>query len=254
MMLNIIINGVSGRLGHTLVQVTKEHDDIYIVAGVDISAPKDNNYIFPVYTDIKTINEKADVLIDFSSPKATKTVLEYCMEKNIGAVIATTGLSNIEKQYIADASKHIPVFFTANMSLGVNLIMKLAKQAAAILEDNFDIEIIEKHHNHKVDSPSGTALVLADAINDSLKTKHDYVFGRHDSNNRRSHNEIGIHAIRGGTVVGEHDIMFFGNDEVIQITHEAHSKNVFAVGAIRAAKFIADKQPGLYDMDDLLNI
>ena len=179
MMLKIIINGVNGRLGHTLVQVVDEHNDIQIAAGVDISASK-SNYPFPVYTNIESLTEQADVLIDFSSPKATKSVLAFCMKRNIAAVIATTGLSDREKQYISNAAKHIPVFFTANMSLGVNLIMKLAKQAAAILEESFDIEIVEKHHNHKVDSPSGTALVLADSINESLKTKHKYVYGRHD--------------------------------------------------------------------------
>ncbi len=250
-MLKLIINGVNGRLGNTLVQVAKEHEDIEIVAGIDISA-KNSSHPFPVYENINLCDTKADVLIDFSRPEATESVLAYCVKNKIGAVIATTGLGDKEKQFINEASIHIPVFFTANMSLGVNLIMSLAKQAAAILGEDFDIEIVEKHHNHKVDSPSGTALVLADAINESLATKHEYVFGRHDKDSRRTKNEIGIHAIRGGTVVGEHDIMFLGNDEVIQITHAAHSKNVFAVGAIRAAKFISDKQNGLYSMSDIL--
>lgn len=252
-MLRLLINGVNGRLGHTLVQVAQEYEDIAIVAGIDISA-KCNVFTFPVYEDITLVKEAADVLIDFSRPEATEKILNYCVQKNIGAVICTTGLTDREKGFISEASKSTPVFFSANMSLGVNLIMSLAKKAAAVLDENFDIEIVEKHHNLKVDSPSGTALVLADAINESLSEKHEYVFGRHDKNNRRTKNEIGIHAVRGGTVVGEHDIMFFGNDEVITITHAAHSKNVFAVGALRAAQFIGGKQPDLYNMDDIFNV
>jgi len=248
-MIKAIINGANGRIGKTLVSCMEGSGSIKPVAGVDISPSTGGS--FPIYGSIDDVAEDADVIIDFSRPQALKGLLDYASSKNIPAVLATTGYTDNDKVMIAKYAGHIPLFYSANMSLGVNLQIMLAKKAAEILGDRFDIEIIEKHHNQKVDSPSGTALAIAEGINTVFGGAKELVFGRHAASQKRKGNEIGIHAVRGGTVVGEHDIMFFGPDEIIEINHQAHSKQVFAQGAMRAACFIAGKPAGLYSMDDM---
>ena len=192
------------------------------------------------------------MIIDFSHPSALEPLLAYATAHKIPAVIATTGLSAEQKEQLAEAAKEIPLFFSANMSLGINLLISLAKKAAALLEESFDIEIIERHHNQKIDAPSGTALAIADGISEVLKNPPEYVYDRHSVRRKRKKNEIGLHAVRGGTIVGDHEVLFAGNDEVIELKHSAASKEVFAVGAVKAAKFLAGKRPGMYSMTDLV--
>ncbi len=251
-MIEILLSGVNGRLGQTLVQDIAALEGIHVACGVDVVpyAVKNN---FPVYASFDDVQEHADVIIDFSRPEALHDLLQFAQKKNMGAVLATTGYTDNDKMMIAKFAGHIPLFFSANMSLGVNLQMALAKKAAEVLQNSFDIEIIEKHHNKKVDSPSGTALFLAEGINAALGGSRKFSYGRHAANQRRTPTEIGIHAVRGGTVVGEHDILFLGPDEVIEINHRALSKQVFAQGAIRAAQFIKGKEPALYCMQDIMD-
>jgi 4-hydroxy-tetrahydrodipicolinate reductase len=192
------------------------------------------------------------VIIDFSNPDALESIVEYAVNNKIPLVMATTGLSSDQKSALKAASTKIPVFFSANMSLGVNLLIDLVKKAAKVLKDNFDIEIIEKHNNQKLDAPSGTALAIADAINTVFEQRQEYIFDRHSRRKKRSKNEIGIHAVRGGTIVGEHQVIFSGNDEIIEINHIAMSKKIFAEGALKAASFIHQKAPGIYGMNDLV--
>jgi len=250
-MINIIICGANGRLGQTLAACISGTSDMQVSAGVDIQPDSIKND-FPVYASIGEVGEPADIIIDFSRPAALHAILDYAQEKNIGAVLATTGYSDNDRMMIAKFSGHVPLFYSANMSLGVNLQIALAKKAAEVLQDKFDIEIVEKHHNQKADSPSGTALSIAESINSVFGGSKEVVYGRHSVSQKRG-GEIGIHAVRGGTVVGEHDILFFGPDEVLEINHQAHSKQVFAQGAIRAAKFIYGKPAALYTMNDIFS-
>ena len=195
----------------------------------------------------------ADVIIDFSIAKAVDALLDYCVEKQVPVVLCTTGLSEEQLQKVADAAGKVAVLKSANMSLGINMLLKLVKEATAILAPaGFDIEIVEKHHNLKVDAPSGTALALADSINDELNNTYEYVYDRSQTREKRKTNEIGISAVRGGTIVGDHDVIFAGEDEVITFNHRAYSKAVFAKGAIQAAKFLAGKSAGMYDMSDVI--
>ena len=194
----------------------------------------------------------ADAVIDFSHPSCFEDVTGYCKKTGTPLVLATTGLSDEQRASFDKLSEDFALFFSANMSLGVNLIASLVKKAAAILEESFDIEIIEKHHNQKIDAPSGTALMLADEIRDSLSSSPKYVYDRHSMRQKRTKNEIGIHAVRGGTIVGEHDVIFAGNDEIIEISHKAMSKEIFAVGAIKAATFVAGKKNGMYSMKNVM--
>ena len=203
---------------------------------------------------IIAFGSEADGISDFSNPALLNELLEFAKSKKLPLVIATTGYNESQIKQIEAASKFIPIFFTFNMSLGVNLLCSLAKRAASILGDDFDIEIIEKHHNQKLDAPSGTAIMLANALNGVFNDKLKYEYDRHTKRAKRNKNEIGIHSVRGGTIVGEHDVIFAGRDEVITLSHAAHSKQVFAVGALRAAKFIATKPNGMYDMNDILKI
>ncbi|MBR3934379.1 MAG: 4-hydroxy-tetrahydrodipicolinate reductase [Clostridia bacterium] len=249
-MINIALFGCNGKMGQVISNLLANDEDAKISFGFDINTEKKNSY--PVYDDINKITEDADVVIDFSHPALLPSILEYCKTKKKGAVIATTGLSEEQITEIEDLSKEVPVFRSANMSLGINLLISLVKKAAAILEDKFDIEIIEKHHNQKIDAPSGTALMIADEIADTLKNKPQYVYDRHSVRKKRAKNEIGLHAIRGGTIVGEHDVIFAGNDEIIEVNHKAMSKEIFAVGSIKAAKYIADKKCGMYSMTELI--
>lgn len=249
-MIKIILNGCNGKMGRTVTQIISSRDDMEIVAGVDIFQGIDNTY--PVYSSFSEISEKADAVIDFSNPSALSSMLDYCKANKIGVVVCTTGLSEEQKGELKSASQNIPVFFSANMSLGVNLLCELAKKAAKVLGDSFDIEIVEAHHNQKLDAPSGTALMIADAIKSELNYDAEYEYDRHSKREKRKPNEIGIHAIRGGTIVGEHEVIFAGNDEIVKISHSARSKALFATGAVNAAAFIYDKKPGEYNMSDLL--
>ena len=249
-MIKTILCGCSGKMGGFVYEATKSQNDIKVVAGVD---KYNNGQSFPIFNSFADINVEADVIIDFSNPVLLDSILSYALKNKVAVVIATTGYNNEQIEKIKTAAKEIPVFFTFNMSIGVNLICSLAKKAATILGDGFDIEIIEKHHNQKIDAPSGTAIMLANAVNEVFEGKKVYEYDRHSKRQKRSNSEIGIHSIRGGTIVGEHDVVFAGHDEVITISHAAHSKEVFAVGAVKAAKFISDKPAGLYDMNSIMS-
>lgn len=249
-MIKILMNGCNGKMGQVITKIVADTDDCEIVGGVDINDNIKNTY--PVYKSITDFEGKADVIIDFSHPSTLTSVLDYAKASQTPAIICTTGLSAEQRQEIIDASRDVAMFFSANMSLGVNLIIDLVTKAAKILENNFDIEIIEKHHNQKIDAPSGTALAIADAIADAITNEAEYTYDRHSVRKKRSKNEIGIHSLRGGSIVGEHSVIFAGQDEVIEIKHQATSKEVFAVGAVSAAKFLAGKPAGMYEMKDLI--
>jgi len=250
-MIKAILVGACGKMGHNITDCVKECEDIKIIAGVD---KYNSGMNYPIFLDFSEINTEADVIIDFSNTSLLDDLLEFATSRKLPVVIATTGYTETQIEKIKQTAKEIPIFFTFNMSLGVNLLCSLAKKAANILGDDFDIEIIEKHHNQKLDAPSGTAIMLGNAINRVFDDKLTYEYDRHSKRAKRPKNEIGIHSVRGGTIVGEHDVIFAGRDEVITLSHSAASKQVFAVGAIRAAKFITKKPSGLYDMNDILNI
>lgn len=249
-MTDIIMHGCNGRMGQVIVSLVAEDPDVRIVAGVDISGEKKND--FPVYTKLSDVKEKG-VIIDFSNASAADGLMDYVEETRTPVVLCSTGLSEAQIKRLDRVSTVAPVLRSANMSLGVNTVMKLIKTAAEILAPKgFDIEIVEKHHNRKLDAPSGTALALADVMNEALDKKYDYVYDRSKRCEKRPENEIGISAVRGGTIVGEHDIIFAGTDEVIEIRHEAFSRKIFAKGAIAAAKFLDGKAPGMYGMPDVI--
>lgn len=250
-MTKIILVGINGKMGQVICRILDSYDNAELVCGIDINTEQKNGV--PVYSDFNDVKENCDVIIDFSHPSSLDSTLNYAVRERKGVVIATTGFNSEGILKIKKASEKIPVFFSANMSLGVNLIIELAKKATAILSDGFDIEIIEKHHNQKIDAPSGTALAIADAINDVCDNSNDYIYDRHSSRKKRGKNEIGIHSVRGGTIVGEHDVIFAGNDEIIEIKHTAMSKEIFAVGAVKAAVYLNGKAAKLYDMNDLIN-
>ncbi len=249
-MTKIVICGACGKMGRFINDVIKGRDDCEAIAGIDKFGDAYDS--FPVVKSASELTEKPDVIIDFSHPSALDDLLSYALTNGVPLVLATTGYSEEELAKIHKAAEQVPVFFTFNMTLGINLLAELAMKAAKVLGGQYDIEIIEKHHNQKLDAPSGTAIMLADAINSVLDTKCEYVYDRHSVRAKRSKTEIGMHSIRGGTIVGEHEILFAGRDEVVSLKHEAHSKQVFAVGAVNAAVFLKDKQAGLYDMSDLL--
>lgn len=249
-MINVLLSGCNGRMGQVITRLASERDDLKIVAGYDQNTSIENTY--PVFSDLGKCNVDVDVIIDFSHPAALDSLMQFAVSKKIPAVVATTGLVNAQVQMLKDTSKRIPVFFSANMSLGVNLLIDLVKKAARVLEKDFDIEIVEKHHNQKIDAPSGTALAIADAINSSLEQQQEYTYDRHSRRKKRSKTEIGIHAVRGGTIVGDHSVIFAGNDEIIEINHIAMSKEIFAVGSLNAAAFLHKKSAGMYNMDDLI--
>lgn len=250
-MTKIIINGCNGKMGQVISRLAEEDENISIAAGFDINNKINNSY--PVFKSPEEFTGEADVVIDFSHPSSLTGILNYCKKHNTPVVLATTGFSAEQKAEFKEASKEIPVFFSANMSLGINLLISLAQKAAKLLEGNFDIEIVERHHNQKIDAPSGTALAIADSIDEVLSYPAEYVYDRHSVRRKRKGTEIGISAVRGGTIVGDHEVIFAGNDEVIEISHHAASKEVFAVGAIKAAKFMSGKAPGLYNMNDLID-
>lgn len=249
-MIKIALVGINGKMGQVICRMLEDNNSAKIVCGVDINKDKKNGV--PVYNSLSEAKDEIDVIIDFSHPSSLESTLKYAMKNNKALVLATTGLSTEQITLVNEASKIIPVFFSANMSLGVNLLIELAKKATALLQDNFDIEIIEKHHNQKIDAPSGTALAIADAINDTCTNSNEYIYDRHSTRKKRSKNEIGIHAVRGGTIVGEHSVIFAGNDEIIELKHTATSKEIFAVGAIKAAIFLNGKDSGMYNMGHLI--
>lgn len=250
-MVKIIITGCNGRMGQMITDIVKEDENAAIVAGVDIVNNRDNDY--PVFTDISDCDIQADVIIDVSSANGIEERMDYAVDKHIPAVVCSTGLSDSQLTYVKEASKKVAVLKSANMSLGINLLMKLVKEAAKKLADNgFDIEIVEKHHNQKLDAPSGTALALADSINEELGDRYEYVYDRSQVRKKRGKEELGISAVRGGTIVGIHDVIFAGTDEVITLSHTAYSRAVFAKGSVVAAKFLKDKDAGYYDMADVL--
>ena len=249
-MTKVILSGCNGKMGQVISRLAANDDTLEIVCGFDINTTEQHGY--PVVDDLSKFEGKADVVIDFSHPNSLDMIMAYCKSTGTSLVMATTGLSNEQIDALEELGKSVAVFRTANLSLGVNLLVELVKKAAEILEGDFDIEVVEKHHNQKIDAPSGTALMIADAMTEVLKDKPEYVYDRHSVRKKRSKNEIGIHAIRGGTIVGEHDVIFAGNDEIIEIKHTAMSKEVFAVGALRAAKFVADKNAGMYSMQNMI--
>ncbi len=238
-MVNVTICGANGKMGRVISSVIKDRDDCTVISGVDLNTERYAD--FEIYENVKNLPEKPDVIID------------YTLSTGTAIVIATTGYNEEQIEAIKKAAEQIPVFFTFNMSLGINLLCKLAQTAAEVLGGQFDIEILEKHHNQKIDAPSGTAIMLANAINETLDNKYQYVYDRHSQRKKRDKNEIGMHSVRGGTIVGEHDIIFAGRDEVITLSHSAASKEVFAVGSVNAAVFLAQKSAGLYDMAALLD-
>ena len=252
-MINIILNGCGGKMGKFVSAKVKSDGESRVICGVDkFPSPEE----FPVFSSAEEIPadliKEAHCLIDFSTAAAFDSVIDFCQKNKIPAVIATTGLGEEQKAKMQIAGKEIPVFFTANMSIGVNLVTELAKTAAKILGSDFDIEIVEMHHNQKLDAPSGTALMIADEIKEVTGDSTYYEYDRHLKREKRSENEIGIHSLRGGTVTGEHKIIFAGNDEIVEISHSARSRNLFATGALNAAKYIYDKEPGIYSMKDLI--
>ncbi len=250
-MIKILLSGCNGTMGKVITNCVAQRDDCEIVAGFDINTTSNGSY--PVFGNAEEINVDCDVIIDFSHPSALAGTLKYALANKKPAVIATTGLSDEQINSLKLASSQIPIFFSANMSLGVSLVSELIKKAASVLGNSFDIEIIEAHHNKKIDAPSGTALMLADSVCQGLEYKPHYEYNRQAKRERRSKNEIGIHAVRGGTIVGEHEVMFAGEDEIITVKHSARSKSIFATGSINAAIFLNGKKPGMYSMKELVN-
>ena len=250
-MINILLTGCNGRMGNAVVASCENNENCNIVAGIDVSAGK-NASSFPVYESLNDFKGECDVIIDFSHHTATEGLLAYAVSKKLPIVIATTGHTEEETSAIKNAATKIPVFYSRNMSLGINLLIALAKKACLSLGTAFDIEIIEKHHNQKLDAPSGTALMIADALKDTRDIETEYMYNRQPLHQKRQPSEIGIHAVRGGTIVGEHEVIFAGKDEVITLSHSAASRNVFAEGAVRAAIFLKDKSAGLYDMNSIV--
>lgn len=248
----IIMSGCNGRMGKTIVRLCAERNDLQIVAGFDLNTEKTAD--FPVYADPMEFSGTADVVIDFSNPASLDRLLPYCVSRRLPVVLCTTGYSEEQLQTIRSASESIPVFKSANMSVGINLLAKLVEQAASVLGGNFDLEIVERHHRMKLDAPSGTALMLADAAAKGLPHPSEYVYDRSGVRKLRDKNEIGISAVRGGTIVGEHEVIFAGTDEVIELKHSAYSRDVFANGALTAAAFLSGiTKPGMYDMSDALS-
>ena len=250
-MTNIIINGVNGHMGHVLVSMSEKDPELSVVAGIDPYGT--NDYSFPVYDSLAACRESADVVVDFSSPKAVDSILQECENRSLPIVLCTTGLSNEQLSHVNRASKSIAVLRSANMSLGINTLINVLKSFSSVFTDaGYDVEIVEAHHNQKVDAPSGTALALADAVKEGAEEDFEYVYERQSRRQKRGAKELGISSIRGGNVAGTHEVMFLGEDEQIVFRHEATSKNVFAKGALEAAKILKGKPAGMYDMQDVI--
>lgn len=252
-MVRVIMHGCNGKMGQVITRMAGEDPDLAIVAGVDMRAEARNDY--PVFADIADCDVEADVVIDFSNAAAVDHLLDWCAGKQMPVVLCTTGLSEAQLARVEETAGRTAVLKSANMSLGINLLMKILKDAAKVLAaEGFDMEIVERHHNQKVDAPSGTAIALADAMNGALAEDYSYVYDRSRERKKRDRQEIGISAVRGGTIVGEHEVIFAGEDEVIEFKHTAYSKALFAKGAVAAAKFLAGKGPGRYDMSDVIRM
>ena len=248
-MLKVLINGINGRMGQEVLNQVISSDEFEVCCGVDKFDNTESD--FPIYTDISLIKEIPDVIIDFSIPEASMNILEFANKNNIPTVIATTGFSDDQLHTIAEYSKSIPIFRSGNMSYEINVMADIVSKLATQLKDS-DIEIVETHHRNKIDSPSGTALILADSINEALNNNMDYQYNRHSVRQKRPDNEIGIHSIRGGTEVGKHTVMFLGENEKLEITHTVTSRSIFADGSLKAAKFLVSQNNGLYNMKDLI--
>lgn len=250
-MTKILLCGCNGKMGAAVQSFVAEREDCVIAAGIDIAGGASES--FPIYHSFSEVAEKADVLIDFSHPSSLSDILSYCeAHAGMAAVLCTTGYSMEQVEQVKEAAKTLPLFYSRNMSLGVNLLVELAKKAEAVLGEGFDVEIVEMHHNQKLDAPSGTALMLADAINEARGNSMKYTYDRHSQRKKRERSEIGLHSVRGGTIVGEHQVIFSGRHEVLTLSHSAQSKELFAAGAVNAAVFMDGKTAGLYDMSDLV--
>lgn len=250
-MIRLIMNGCNGKMGQTISQIVENDPEVQMVAGVDPYDDGHNKY--PVFPNMSACDVEADCVIDFSNAAGINELLEVCCKKQLPVVLCTTGLSEEQLVLVKSSSEKVAILKSANMSLGINLLMKLLKDAAAVLANaGYDMEIVEKHHNLKLDAPSGTALALADSINEEFDNEYEYVYDRSTRREKRPAKEIGISAVRGGSIVGEHDVIFAGQDEVITFSHTAYSKAIFGKGAVQAAKFLAGKGPGLYDMKDVI--
>lgn len=250
-MVRAIMHGCNGHMGQVITGLIKADEGIELVAGIDKYTGIANDY--PVFESLEKCDVEADVIIDFSNAAAADALLTYCEEKKMPVVLCTTGLSEEQLAKIPEAAKKTAVLKSANMSLGINLLMKLLKEATKVLAPSgYDMEIVEKHHNQKLDAPSGTAIALADSMNEAMDEAYHYVYDRSQERKKRDTKEIGISAVRGGTIVGEHEVLFAGTDEVIEFKHTAYSKTIFGKGAVEAAKFLAGKPAGLYDMSDVI--
>lgn len=250
-MTRIIMHGCNGKMGQVITDICKADESVEIVAGIDVIDNKENGY--PVYTDIEACDVEADVIVDFAAAVAVDKLLKFAEERNVPVVLCTTGLSPEQLSKVSQVSEKVAILKSANMSLGINTIMKLIKDAIGVFGPaGYDVEIVEKHHNLKVDAPSGTALALADSINEASNNQYEYIYDRSQTRNKRDKKELGISAVRGGTIVGEHEVIFAGIDEVIEIKHTAYSKSVFAKGAVEAAKYLAGKPAGMYNMSDVI--
>ena len=249
-MTRIIMSGCTGKMGRVITAAVKEKADCKIVAGIDLRVPEQSEY--PVFSSPEEMQIEADVVIDFSNPTALPSLLRYAEKSGMPMVLCTTGYSELQVAEIKEMSQKVPIFYSGNMSLGINLLIELSKKAAQVFGNAFDVEIVEKHHNQKIDAPSGTALMIADSISSVMEESPKYVYDRHSFRHARTKNEIGIHAVRGGSIVGDHDVIFAGTGEVIELSHKAISRDVFAIGALNAAVFLAKQKPGLYAMSDML--
>lgn len=250
-MVRMIMHGCNGAMGQVISSIAAEKEGIQIVAGIDMNPEQKNDY--PVFATLEECDVEADVIVDFTAASAVDHLLDYCVDKKMPVVLCSTGLSEAQIEKVKESAKETAVLRSANMSLGVNLLLKLVKEAAQVLAAaDFDIEILEKHHNKKLDAPSGTALALADSINEAMDNQYHYVYDRSTHHERRDKKELGISAVRGGSIVGQHDVIFAGQDEVITFNHTAYSKAIFAKGAVSAAEFLAGKPAGLYTMADVI--
>ena len=250
-MVKILMHGCNGKMGRMITEIVKNEEDAVIVAGIDTYTGTANDY--PVCESIEACDVEADVVIDFSNAGAVDELLDYCVKKSLPVVLCTTGLSDEQLKKVDECSEKIAVLKSANMSMGINLLLKLLKDAAKVLAPaGYDIELVEKHHNQKLDAPSGTALALADSINEAMGNEYEYVYDRSQVRKKRDAKEIGISAVRAGTIVGEHEVIFAGTDEVIEFKHTAYSRSVFAKGAVEAGKFLAGRPAGMYDMGDVI--
>ena len=250
-MIKVLMHGCNGKMGQMITGLIRDDEQVEIAAGVDAYTGLANDY--PVFESVDSCDVDVDVAIDFSNAGAVDGLLDYCVEKQVPVVLCTTGLSNEQLKRVSEVSKKVAVLKSANMSMGINLLLKMLKDAAKVLAPaGYDIELVERHHNQKVDAPSGTALALADSMNEALNHEYTYVYDRSQVRKKREQKEMGISAVRGGTIVGEHEVIFAGPDEVIEFRHTAYSRSVFGKGAVEAAKFLAGKEAGMYDMSDVI--